>query len=474
MDEWNDDSKFSGSASPGPCEKRAVPEGIRTGSWHWVMTLVCFATVTMLSFLMAWLTKDTVNRPFWMIGGIFTVPTLGMFTAALLVEKKTSEMTPVSSRRMQYLVALVAIVATFAVGCVCDLLYQNETMERVIRNWAETHPPETVYSDIILMVDKSSSLEENGMDVLNRKAIKEWVDGMDDKARVGVIVFSYDVLQTVPVDTLDVNREKIRRAMDVNTVGYTDFDVALYHAFRMIDDAESGRAEELTTQIIAITDAEAELSDAVKDCLVQMAKEKNVVFSIVHLGHNVPANNPLVKLASSTGGTGTSLGVSELARYFENVRNAEEPNWDAYYAELRDNGEVDFDLIRVSDPEANLLCGVMLGLEGLTIGVCLMMMLSVVGQKRIQPIISIVLAATAFVLLKIVGPGVGPVDGSPRIHVLQWLLEGVSFSLLGLMFMRKNNSKASVSGLNSGKVSGNSSRKTVQDDSGGETSDDLW
>lgn len=474
MDEWNDDSKFSGGTSTRSWEEHAAPKGIQTGGWHWVMTMICFVTVMALSFLMAWLTKDTVNRPFWMIGAIFTVPTLGMFAAALLVEKKTSAMTPVSSRKAQYLVALVAIVATFVVGCVCDLLYQHSTMGLVIQNWAETHPPETVYSDIVLMVDKSSSLEENGMDRLNRKAIKEWVDGMDDKARVGVVVFSFDVLQTVPVDTLAVNREKIRNAMDVDTCGYTDFDIALYHAFRMIDVAETGRVKGRTTQIIAITDAEAELPDAVKDCLVQMAKEKDVVFSIVHLGHDVPANNPLVKLASSTGGTGTSLGVSELAQYFEGVQNAEEPDWDAYYAELRNNGKVDFDLIRVSDPEANLLCGVMLGLEGLAIGICLMMMLSVVGQKRIQPVISIVMATAAFVLLKIYGPGVGPVDGSPRIQVAQWLLEGVSFSLLGLVFMRKNNGGSSVSGQNTGKVCGGSGIKPAQNDSGGESSDDIW
>ena len=474
MDEWNDDYEFAGSSSPESRKNRAAAKRIRAGGWHWVMTLVCLATVMFLSFLMAWLTKDTVNRPFWMIGAIFTVPTLGMFAAALLVEKKTSAMTPVSSRKMQYMVALAAVVATFAVGCICDILYQYSTMGQVIRNWAETHPPETVYSDIVLMVDKSSSLEENGMDALNRKAVREWVDGMDDKARVGVIIFSHDVLREVPVDTLAVNREKIRRAMDVDTGGYTDFDIALYHAFRMIDAAESGRAEGRTTQIIAITDAEAELPDAVKDYLVQMAKEKDVVFSIVHLGHDVPANNPLMKLASSTGGTGTSLGVSELAQYFEGVRNAEEPDWDAYYAKLKDNGEVDFDLIRVSDPAANLLCGVMLGLEGLAIGICLMMMLSVVGQKRIQPVISVVLAAVAFLLLKVVGPGVGPVDGSPRIPVPQWLLEGVSFSLLGLVFMRKNNSGASPSARGSGKASGGSGENTVSDDSGGESSGDLW
>ena len=37
------------------------------------------------------------------------------------------------------------------------------------------------------------------------------------------------------------NRKLIGNAVDVNTEGYTNFDISLYHAFRLIDDAESFR-----------------------------------------------------------------------------------------------------------------------------------------------------------------------------------------------------------------------------------------
>ena len=479
MDDWNEGGfGMEDVASPPGRGKQASSKVAGAGGWHWVMTLVCFITVTALSFLMAWLTKDTVNRPLWIIGAIFTVPTFGMFAAALLVEKKTSAMTPDSSRRIQFLVALIAIFATFAVGCICDLIYQQKTMDQIIRNWAEAHPPEKVYSDIVLMVDKSSSLEENGKDQLNRKAIRDWLDGMDDKARVGMIVFNSSVLREVPIATLGSNRQLISDAVDVKTGSFTDFDVSLYHAFRMIDASENDRAPGLTTQIIAITDAEVELPEEMMEPLAAMAKEKNVAFSIVHLGQDVPASNPLMKLASATGGTGTSLGVDRLAQYFESIQNVEEPDWDAYYLELRDSGEVDFDLIRVSDPEANLICGVMLGLEGLAIGLCLMIMLSVTGQKRIQPLISVLMAAAAFVLLKILGPGVGPVEGSPKLDIPQWLLEGVSFSLLGIVFMKKNNQRSRPAGSGSGKSSGavgNSGRAGESNPfPDGASDDSLW
>ena len=453
MDSWNDDSSFGTEETPsaGNRGKPAASGGIKAGGWHWVMTLVCLATVAALAFLMAWLTKDIVNRPSWVIGAIFTVPTLGMFAAALLVERKMSAMTPNTSRKIQYLMAVIAILATFAVGCVCDLIYQHSTMDLVIKNWAEAHPPEKVYSDIVLMVDKSSSLA-NGMDTTNRKAIREWLDDMDDKARVGVIVFSSDVFREVPVNTLAINRAQIKQAVDTETGGWTDFDVSLYHAFRMIEASESSRAPGRTTQIIAITDAEAELPPKVAEYLANLAREKNVAFSIVHLGRNVPGNNPLMELATATGGTGTSLGVSELSSYFEGIQNAEEPDWDAYYADLKAGGLVDFDLIRVSDPEANLLCGIMLGLEGLAIGICLMIMLSMVGQKRVQPVISVLMAAAAFVLLKVIGPGVGPVEGNARLSLPQWLLEGISFSLLGIVFMRKNYERGASAATGKGKT----------------------
>ena len=438
MDEWDIGNGFDSGGQPDGSGKQNPP-GHSSGSWHWQMTLVSFLTVSVLSFLMAWLTAHRLNRPIWMIGAIFTVPTLGMFLSALMVERKTSAMTPSSSRRPQYLVALIAVVSTFAVGCICDLIYQQGTMDIVIRNWAEAHPPEKVYSDIVLMVDKSTSLDAGGKDEANQRAIRDWLNSMDDKARVGLVVFSSSVIEEIPIDTLANNREMILKAISVPTRGSTVFDISLYHAFRLIDASESTRAPDRQTQIIAITDAEAFLPEKARDSYIRLAREKNAAFSIVHLGQNVPANNPLMSIASSSGGTGTNVGVSELAQYFEGIEVAKEPDWPAYYEELKNSGKVDFDLIRVSDPAANLICGIMLGLEGLAIGLCLMLMLSVTGQKRIQPLISVCMAALAFILLKVLGPGEGPVLDHSRLNMPQWVLEGLAFSLLGIVFMTRNN-----------------------------------
>ena len=80
-------------------------------------------------------------------------------------------------------------------------------------------------------------------------------------------------------------------------------------------------------------------------------------------------------------------------------------------------------------------------------------------------------AVAAFILLKILGPGIGPVEeGRPKLNVPQWLLEGASFSLLGIVFMKKNNQKPAPDRPRSGKVA-----DTVQSNGFSEDSDKgLW
>ena len=82
-----------------------------------------------------------------------------------------------------------------------------------------------------------------------------------------------------------------------------------------------------------------------------------------------------------------------------------------------------------------MLTGIMLLLEGLTVGVGLMLLLSVRGQKRFQALLSPLLAVAAFLLLKVVH-----IDSLP-----QWVLEGIAFSLFGLVFMMRNNTSGSPS-----------------------------
>ena len=79
----------------------------------------------------------------------------------------------------------------------------------------------------------------------------------------------------------------------------------------------------------------------------------------------------------------------------------------------------------------------MLLLEGLSLGVCISLMLSLKGQFRIQYIISPLMGLLAFVLLKFIWD-------NNDIMTTWWLKEGIAFSLLGIVLMNRNRSRGAA------------------------------
>jgi hypothetical protein len=110
----------------------------------------------------------------------------------------------------------------------------------------------------------------------------------------------------------------------------------------------------------------------------------------------------------------------ETVRYQERVAPAEVPK------EIR----LQQDLIRNRDQSAKIITCVMMILEGLSLGICLSLMYSSAGQFRAQYIISPLMGALSFILLKYVM--------STEDMSTWWIREGLSFSLLGVVIMMKN------------------------------------
>ena len=73
-----------------------------SGGWHWLLSIVAIVIVSALSMGMAYLTRTVEERPVWMMGLIFMVPTAALMIAVMMVEKATSAMTPSTSRRPQH------------------------------------------------------------------------------------------------------------------------------------------------------------------------------------------------------------------------------------------------------------------------------------------------------------------------------------------------------------------------------------
>ena len=99
-------------------------------------------------------------------------------------------------------------------------------------------------------------------------------------------------------------------------------------------------------------------------------------------------------------------------------------------AEKQDELNLQLDLVRNRDRAALIITFIMLLLEGLSLGICLSLMLSSAGQFRAQYIISPIMGILAFVLLKLVW--------KTEDLTNWWVAEGCCFSLLGIVFMKKN------------------------------------
>jgi len=99
-------------------------------------------------------------------------------------------------------------------------------------------------------------------------------------------------------------------------------------------------------------------------------------------------------------------------------------------AEHQEELNLQLDLVRNRDRSAQVITFVMLLLEGLSLGICLSLMMSSAGQFRAQYIISPLMGVAAFVLLKLIWKS--------DDLTTWWIKEGICFSLLGIVFMRKN------------------------------------
>jgi len=422
-DEWNldsaNDSVSNGWDLPVPQTQNVPqatninsgfqPEARRVeklrGPWHWALTLLALLIVGGLSFLMAYLTKDIEKRPALLMGLIFAVPMAAMFLASLLLEQRTCAMTPSFLRKTQAIIALVAVVATFCVGTLCDWIY------------LESYATKSEYRTVFVL-DKSDSMG-GGVGSNDEKLIKAMepvLEGMSPTEEVGLVLFETEVLDYTPIRPLGDNNHGVnlmKTIRDTAPRGLTNFTAALDQAIALIDSHQASRADDMQYRIIFLTDGDdtVNIADNIER-ITNTCKNKQIT---VH-GVAFSAAGDLNRLSMLIGATGgQTVRADDMDQLIEVM------------TVLTKN---DADLLRSGHKDANIMTAIMLCLEGIVIGVGLWLMLSVHGQFRVQAILSPLMGVAALVLLKYAG-FTAEAD-------FWWIIEGVAFSLLGIVFMTKN------------------------------------
>ncbi len=387
--------------------RSSVPQ--KKGRWHVILTAAALVTVAALSLGMAFLTRNVEERPVWMMGLIFMVPAAALMLGCMMVESATSAMTPGESRTPQTIVALSAVAATFLVGCLCDLVYLSGFKSR---------------EKIVMVVDKSYSMTGD-TDKYSKKTLHGLLDQLTPADYVGAIVFSNEVLATAPLALKTESHDALLRKV-VNTAlkGTTDFYLPLQRVLEMVEQSDADKS--MVTKVVFSTDGSPtswgndtsrSTAQKVQD-IISACKRDNIQISGVQINSRMCSE--LRQIIQETGGQ--VYEVSNAEEFLQGVTNA---------ASLKDK-----DLMRSDTMAAKVITFVMLLLEGLSLGVCLSLMLSRRGQFRFQYILSPLLGILAFAVLKLVFPGLiqEPADW--------WIAEGLSLSLLGLVFMRRNDSPA--------------------------------
>lgn len=413
--------------------KRSNVKQGRRGShrgWYFPLTILGLVLVGGLSILMCFLTKEVKDRPLWLMGLIFMVPAGAMFFSAMLLEFSTGVMTPATSRKPQVIVAVVATLLTFMVGCICDAIYLYGGVRNAGVNF-------------ILAVDRGDTIgwaayeQDNSPtrgDELNACA-ERLLAKMPAYTDVGAFAFQWGT----PDHVLPIQKAKknfLEAFPQLLTAG-GEYGVSYYSALEKAADMAEAANNKLPTRIILLTGGNeavyllndqgdvhntienvAEystktLKDATsQQAIVQRLKDAECTLYVVSpTGEVDPA---LTQAAQETGGLCVSIAEAETMPQFVSIIT------------------IDGDMLRATSTPAKILTGVMLLLEGLVMGICISLMLSVSGQKRFQMILSPLMAALSFVMVKFLGtPDSNPVD-------LWWLWEGLSFLPLGLIFMNGN------------------------------------
>ena len=406
FDEWADES------SSGSSQKRTG-----TGGWHWVLSIVAIVIVSLFSFAMAYLTRRVEERPVWMMGLIFMVPTAALMLAAMMVEGVTSAMTPGTSRKPQIIVAIAATIVTFLVGCICDLIYL-EGFRRPPALASSEYKKIHISDRMILAKDRTLSMDENGAGTQAADAISMILDQAGEEWEIG---FTDNVQKIAPEPATPERKKQLldaaRTKPDTGRLYYQDI---------LKDALGMAAGGERRTKIILFTDGLHPWSEnGDGDLTEEMLSSNASVYCVVP--DTLSIDPVLEGLTERTGGK--MLKPSEV---LISADRFEHPGYEENIkpAEHQDELNLQLDLVRNRDRAALIITFVMLMLEGLSLGICLSLMLSSTGQFRAQYIISPIMGILAFVLLKLVWK----TDDLTN----WWIAEGICFSLLGVVFMKKN------------------------------------
>lgn len=427
-----------------------------SGPLCWGMTITAFLAVTAVSFLVAYLTRYTEEnpaRPFWILAICFSAPVAALMLAVYLKEKIHPSMTPSSSRKAQLMLAAASVLLAASIGALCNVT-NEQAGERKVRKEVPVQKQVSVkkqvpvqkqeikegWSDLLIIMDKSYSMDDGFRDPVCTRAVIDLMNDMDDDTQAALLLdHSWNGGETkyhIEFATLSKNREQIQEMARTAAHGTTHFAEALEYACGMVERYQSSGRE---MAVLYLNDGYDSFEP---ETFAKRLMAKNVKFYYIYVGDNF--SKEMESLAKQTGGR--SIDASKLDNLKEDMKEIVQTETlvtvevmdTVEVMEMQEVTEETIELVYVDalrdiskSTRAMIVTGVLLLVLGVVIGFTLTIMFSLQGQKRFQLILSPLMAMLAFLLL---------VFGNKVIPALEqrWILEGIAFSLLGIVMMRSN------------------------------------
>lgn len=408
------------------------------GGLHIPLALLSLLLTAGASFGMAWLTRDIPQRGALLLGCTFALPALTVMLTALVLEKMNSAMTPSYSRKGQLGVAAVTVLVCFIIGCFGEVVSGFSMYKPVEATPTPTPAPTpTPYVappqyNYILLLDKSSSMEGSyNAECVN--AVNAFLEDTADDVYVGVVAFSDEIIgSSNPVPMGNRKDADLQSVIRQTPRGLTDFVLPIQEALQMISDTDL--PADRATRVILVTDGSSDIEDETAETFIQLFHDNNASLSCLQITtYTTPAVEKMVK---ETGGM--LLEVQDVDKLHETLLLASQseptpsptptpaptPTPEPIIVKdvLR---EVSSHSRSESWRSSLWTSAIMLVAEGLAIGVALTLMLSRRGQRRFQPVLSVLMGVAAVLLLIL------PETGT-------WLNEAAAFSCFGLVLMKKN------------------------------------
>lgn len=408
------------------------------GGLHIPLALLSLLLTAGASFGMAWLTRDIPQRGALLLGCTFALPALTVMLTALVLEKMNSAMTPSYSRKGQLGVAAVTVLVCFIIGCFGEVVSGFSMYKPVEATPTPTPAPTpTPYVappqyNYILLLDKSSSmLGSYNAECVN--AVNAFLEDTADDVYVGVVAFSDEIIgSSNPVPMGNRKDADLQDVIGQIPQGLTDFVLPIQEALQMISDTDL--PADRATRVILVTDGSSDIEDETAETFIQLFHDNNASLSCLQITtYTTPAVEKMVK---ETGGM--LLEVKDVDKLHETLLLASQseptPSPTPTLAPTPTPEPIIIkDVLREASSHSRSeswrsslwTSAIMLVAEGLAIGVALTLMLSRRGQRRFQPVLSVLMGVAAVLLLIL------PETGT-------WLNEAAAFSCFGLVLMKKN------------------------------------